>query len=144
VRPPGRPARWGGPAGPAGRAGAMVRREGRREGWRLEANPPSLFSFTTHLFAHAHTHTYTNKHARTEASIRTHYAALGQPPQNPPLTPVADHPAFRLWVPGLALSKASTPAPRARIVAFPCAGSAEDMYSAHGTGVRRAASPLLV
>jgi len=104
----------------------------------------SLFFHDPPFRARTHTHTHTNKHARTEASIRTHYAALGQPPQNPPLTPVADHPAFRLWVPGLALSKASTPAPRARIVAFPCAGSAEDMYSAHGTGVRRAASPLLV
>ena len=33
---------------------------------------------------------------------------------------------------------------RARVVAFPCAGSAEDMYSVEGTGVRKAASPLLV
>ena len=33
---------------------------------------------------------------------------------------------------------------RRRVLCFPNAGSAEDMYTSEGTGARRAASPLLV
>ena len=34
--------------------------------------------------------------------------------------------------------------PRLRVLCFPNAGNAEDMYTSEGTGVRRAPSPLLV
>lgn len=58
-----------------------------------------------------------------------------------PAPPAAD---FQKWFPGLPASKTATDAPRWRVLCFPNAGNAEDMYTNEGTGVRRAPSPLLV
>ena len=51
---------------------------------------------------------------------------------------------FTKWFPGLAASGTATPKPELRILCFPNAGNAEDMYTSEGTGVRRAPNPLLV
>lgn len=52
---------------------------------------------------------------------------------------------FDLWFPGLVRSgtKVSSGLPKARVVCFPNAGNAEDMYTSEGTGVRKVSSPLL-
>lgn len=52
---------------------------------------------------------------------------------------------FNLWFPGLGRSgtAVSSGVPRGRIVCFPNAGNAEDMYTSEGTGVRKVSSPLL-
>ncbi|KAA6425939.1 MAG: Oleoyl-(acyl-carrier-) hydrolase [Trebouxia sp. A1-2] len=47
------------------------------------------------------------------------------------------------WFPGLQRSNFTCPYPRMRVLCFHNAGSAEDMYTNEGTGVRKAASPLL-
>ncbi|KAL4451499.1 hypothetical protein ABPG75_007161 [Micractinium tetrahymenae] len=57
--------------------------------------------------------------------------------------PPPDNATFSKWFPGLALSKTACDNPRLRILCFPNAGNAEDMYTSEGTGVRRAPSPLL-
>ncbi|KAK9813306.1 hypothetical protein WJX72_012248 [[Myrmecia] bisecta] len=44
---------------------------------------------------------------------------------------------------GLALSRTECSCPRLRVLCFPNAGNAEDMYTNEGTGTRRAPSPLL-
>lgn len=56
--------------------------------------------------------------------------------------PAADD--FHKWFPGLPASKTATDSPRLRVLCFPNAGNAEDMYTNEGTGVRRTPSPLLV
>lgn len=54
---------------------------------------------------------------------------------------------FNLWFPGLGRSGTSVSSngdvPTARVVCFPNAGNAEDMYTSEGTGVRKVSSPLL-
>ncbi|PRW20885.1 Monothiol glutaredoxin- chloroplastic [Chlorella sorokiniana] len=57
--------------------------------------------------------------------------------------PPPDAETFRKWFPGLALSRTACDNPRLRVLCFPNAGNAEDMYTSEGTGVRRAPSPLL-
>jgi len=109
---------------------------------------PALSCLFSHTHAAPHHHLPLTA-PRTEADVRAHFARLGQQQQQQEREPADDddHPDFARWVPGLPLSRTAPPPggrPRARIVAFPCAGSAEDMYSAEGTGERRAASPLLV
>ncbi|CAL8468350.1 g7890 [Coccomyxa elongata] len=47
------------------------------------------------------------------------------------------------WFPGLPLSRTSCPEPRWRVLCFPNAGNAEDMYTSEGTGARKVSSPLL-
>ena len=52
---------------------------------------------------------------------------------------------FNTWFPGLKRSGTQVEGtPKGRVVCFPNAGNAEDMYTSEGTGVRRATSPLLV
>ncbi|MEW5298136.1 MAG: hypothetical protein WDW36_001289 [Sanguina aurantia] len=59
----------------------------------------------------------------------------------PPSAPTPE--LFNRWFPGLVRSGTSVPSPRLRVICFPSAGNAEDMYTSEGTGARRAASPLL-
>lgn len=78
---------------------------------------------------------------RTEARIRK-YFELGRDAGPPGFAPPPEA-AFDAAFPGLARSQTACERPRLRVVAFPNAGSAEDMYTSEGTGVRRASSPLL-
>ena len=68
-------------------------------------------------------------------------SVLAQQIQGFPASPPAE---FGKWFPGLTSSGTATDKPRLRILCFPNAGSAEDMYTGEGTGIRRAPSPLLV
>lgn len=51
---------------------------------------------------------------------------------------------FDRWFPGLKRSGTKQDNPDLRVICFHNAGNAEDMYTSEGTGIRRAASPLLV
>ena len=51
---------------------------------------------------------------------------------------------FDRWFPGLKRSGTQQDNPDVRVVCFHNAGNAEDMYTSEGTGIRKAASPLLV
>lgn len=50
---------------------------------------------------------------------------------------------FDTWFPGLKRNNFRCHQPRMRVACFHNAGSAEDMFTSEGTGVRKAASPLL-
>lgn len=79
----------------------------------------------------------------TEDEIRM-YFKTGEGPVVHARIPPADEATFRKWFPGLEPSKTACGADaRMRVLCFPNAGNAEDMYSGEGTGVRRAPSPLL-
>jgi len=87
----------------------------------------------------------------THMSDRLHLScAWGQgsrtavPAQHCPAFDAPSAADFNRWFPGLAASKTAAAAPRLRILCFPNAGNAEDMYTSEGTGIRRASSPLLV
>lgn len=88
---------------------------------------------------------------RPEEAIRAYFSSGGTTlpkaedtkPMVPRLPP-ADAETFKTWFPGLAFSRTACAAPRLRVLCFPNAGNAEDMYTSEGTGVRRAPSPLLV
>lgn len=47
------------------------------------------------------------------------------------------------WFPGLRLSRTEVSCPEAVVIAMHNAGSAEDLFTSEGTGVRRSTSPLL-
>ncbi|EIE19364.1 alpha/beta-hydrolase [Coccomyxa subellipsoidea C-169] len=73
-------------------------------------------------------------------------AGSERPKANGSITPSfapVDDAEFRKWFPGLLLSRTSCPHPRWRVVCFPNAGNAEDMYTSEGTGARKVSSPLL-
>ncbi|GAB4813687.1 hypothetical protein N2152v2_000733 [Parachlorella kessleri] len=84
--------------------------------------------------------------ARTwaESAIREYFKSCGKvlPAKAARIAP-ADPAVFAKWFPGLELSKTACAQPRLRVLCFPNAGSAEDMYTSEGTGVRKAPSPLL-
>ena len=78
---------------------------------------------------------HTQNPHRTEPTLRAFYGAAPWPPPPPD--------AFASWFPAAARTPPPTPPPTALVIAFACAGSAEDMYTSEGTGPRRAPSSLL-
>jgi len=102
------------------------------------------------------------KFRRSEADIRTYFENHSRPVQAPPprvdaletthtpgdidipRLPPADEEIFHRWFPGLGLSRTGCDMPKLRVLCFPNAGNAEDMFTNEGTGVRKALSPLLV
>lgn len=83
---------------------------------------------------------------RSEDAIRAYFSSKGTVTGLPQLSrlPSPDLDTFKRWFPGLSMSRTECSAPKLRILCFPNAGNAEDMYTSEGTGPRRAPSPLLV
>lgn len=84
-----------------------------------------------------------------EDDIRRYFSSRGEytPEQHSMQEKLVDPPPelFDLWFPGLKRSGTKQEgSPAVRVVCFPNAGNAEDMYTSEGTGVRKAVSPLLV
>eukprot|EP01023_Acetabularia_acetabulum_P018510 TRINITY_DN1933_c0_g2_i2.p1 TRINITY_DN1933_c0_g2~~TRINITY_DN1933_c0_g2_i2.p1 ORF type:complete len:331 (-),score=58.89 TRINITY_DN1933_c0_g2_i2:289-1281(-) len=50
---------------------------------------------------------------------------------------------FSKWFPGLDRTNTKFEHPKARVICFPSAGNAEDMFSSEGTGKRKSVNPLL-
>jgi hypothetical protein len=81
---------------------------------------------------------------RSEDAIRAYFSSKGTVVPQAHRLPSPDPEIFKRWFPGLLMSRTECSSPTLRIVCFPNAGNAEDMYTSEGTGPRRAPSPLLV
>ena len=105
------------------------------------------FSEQAHFMPYATASRPVATHARASRLLLTSTAYRQKPVWQAQQTPAWSAPSpevFSTWFPGLSSSGTATVNPRLRILCFPNAGNAEDMYTSEGTGVRRAASPLLV